>query len=144
MGFSKTLFLLLPNKGPPAGEVLITPKTIIYPERGQRGPRHRQQAANGKRFFGFCAAARRGAICPNDTAIGIGLRALYRREQAWDPAFETLARSSHPKEHASTIARHQHAAGVKGGPAREALGRSRGGFSTKSHFRTNTKGDPLT
>ena len=27
---------------------------------------------------------------------------------------------------------------------REALGRSRGGFSTKIHLRTNAKGDPLT
>ena len=51
-------------------------------------------------------------------------------------------------EHAidSTIVRaHQHAAGVKGGnQSQEALGRSRGGFSTKVHLRTNAKGDPLT
>jgi transposase len=38
---------------------------------------------------------------------------------------------------------HQHAAGV-GNQNREALGRSRVGFSTKIHLRTNAKGDPLT
>src|SRR5262249_30035998 len=64
----------------------------------------------------------------------------------WDAAFETLASLGPPadKEHAidSTIVRaHQHAAGVKGGNQnQEALGRSRGGFSTKIHLRTNAKG----
>ena len=32
----------------------------------------------------------------------------------------------------------------RGNQNREALGRSRGGFSTKIHLRTNAKGDPLT
>jgi transposase len=32
----------------------------------------------------------------------------------------------------------------KGNQNQEALGRSRGGFSTKIHLRTNAKGDPLT
>jgi hypothetical protein len=52
------------------------------------------------------------------------------------------------EEHAidSTIVRaHKHAAGVKGGNQnQEALDRSRGGFSTKIHLRTNAKGYPLT
>ena len=67
----------------------------------------------------------------------------------WDAAFETLASFGPPgdKEHAIdfTIVRaHQHAAGVKGGTYQEALGRSRGGFSTKIHLRTNAEGNPLT
>jgi transposase len=41
----------------------------------------------------------------------------------WDAAFETLASL---------------------GPPADKLGRSRGGFSTKIHLRTNAKGDPLT
>jgi transposase len=44
----------------------------------------------------------------------------------------------------STIVRaHQHAAGARGGQATEALGRSRGGFSTKLHVRADRRGAPL-
>jgi len=44
----------------------------------------------------------------------------------------------------STIVRaHQHAAGARGGQAGEALGRSRGGFSTKLHVRADRRGAPL-
>src|SRR5262245_29525849 len=66
----------------------------------------------------------------------------------WDAVLETLASLCPPadEEHAidSTIVRaHQHAAwckrGVKGS---KRSGRSRGGFSTKIHLRTNAIGDP--
>ena len=45
----------------------------------------------------------------------------------------------------STVVRaHQHAAGAKGGdPAAEALGRSRGGFSTELHLRAARGGTPM-
>ena len=45
----------------------------------------------------------------------------------------------------STVVRaHQHAAGAKGrDPAGEALGRSRGGFSTKLHLRAERGGKPM-
>jgi transposase len=45
----------------------------------------------------------------------------------------------------STVVRaHQHAAGAKGGdPAKEALGRSRGGFTTKVHLRCERGGKPM-
>jgi transposase len=44
----------------------------------------------------------------------------------------------------STIVRaHQHAAGARGGQCGEALGRSRGGFSTKLHVRADRQGKPL-
>jgi transposase len=73
----------------------------------------------------------------------------WSKLRVWDAAFETLASLGPPadKEDAidSTIVReHQHAAGVKGGINQEALGRSRGGFSTKIHLRTNAQGNPLT
>jgi transposase len=43
-----------------------------------------------------------------------------------------------------TVARaHQHAAGAVGGQEHEALGRSRGGFSTKVHLRAEGGGKPL-
>ena len=44
----------------------------------------------------------------------------------------------------SVIRAHQHAAGAKGGdPAAEALGRSRGGYSTKIHPRCERSGKPM-
>jgi len=44
----------------------------------------------------------------------------------------------------STVARaHQHAAGAKGGPDTEALGRSRGGYRTKIHLRCERGGTPM-
>jgi transposase len=44
----------------------------------------------------------------------------------------------------STVMRaHQHAAAAKGDPAAEALGRSRGGYSTKIHLRCERSGKPM-
>ena len=75
--------------------------------------------------------------------------ARWSKLGVWDAVFETLASLGPPAdaEHAidSTIVRaHQHAAGVKGGyQNQEALGRSRGGFTTKIHVRTDASGRPL-
>ena len=43
----------------------------------------------------------------------------------------------------TVVRAHQHAAGARGGQADEALGRSRGGFSTKVHVRAEGGGKPL-
>lgn len=43
----------------------------------------------------------------------------------------------------SVIRAHQHAAGAAGGQDNQALGRSRGGFSTKIHVAVNGVGDPV-
>jgi transposase len=43
----------------------------------------------------------------------------------------------------TVVRAHQHAAGAQGGQAHEALGRSRGGFSTKVHLRAEGGGKPL-
>jgi len=43
----------------------------------------------------------------------------------------------------SSVRAHQHAAGARGGQTDEALGRSRGGFSTKIHVRAEGSGKPL-
>jgi transposase len=43
----------------------------------------------------------------------------------------------------SSVRAHQHAAGSRSGQAGEALGRSRGGFSTKFHVRAKGHGKPL-
>jgi transposase len=43
----------------------------------------------------------------------------------------------------TVVRAHQHAAGAVGGQADEALGRSRGGFSTKVHLRADGGGKPM-
>jgi transposase len=43
----------------------------------------------------------------------------------------------------TVVRAHQHAAGAVGGQHRQALGRSRGGFSTKIHLRAEGGGKPL-
>jgi hypothetical protein len=55
----------------------------------------------------------------------------------WDAAFEILA-SLGPPADASACSRRK-----RGYQEKQALGRSRGGFSTKIHLRTNAKGNPL-
>jgi transposase len=58
----------------------------------------------------------------------------WSRQGLWQMIFNTLAAKADTEWLMldSTIVRaHQHAAGAKGGPQNEALGRSRGGFSTK-------------
>lgn len=124
----------------------------LLPDRGERGP-----AIESKRrtVNGILWVLRTGALARHAGAIGNWNSVFVRFTRwsklgVWDAAFETLASLGPPadEEHAidSTIVRaHQHAAGVKGGNQnQQALGRSRGGFSTKIHLRTNAKGDPLT
>lgn len=76
----------------------------------------------------------------------------WRRAGIWARVLATLQRradqhgqldwSMHLVD--STIVRaHQHAAGARGGQSGEALGRSRGGFSTKLHLRADRSGKPL-
>jgi transposase len=43
----------------------------------------------------------------------------------------------------TVVRAHQHAAGAFGGQADQALGRSRGGFSTKIHVRAESGGKPM-
>ncbi|WP_437833949.1 IS5 family transposase [Sorangium sp. So ce1153] len=44
---------------------------------------------------------------------------------------------------ATIVRAHQHAAGAKGGPEGQGIGRSRGGFSTKIHLIVDALGSPL-
>jgi transposase len=70
----------------------------------------------------------------------------WSRQGVWQMIFNTLAANADTEWLMldSTIVRaHQHAAGAKGGQQNEALGRSRGGFSTKIHAVCDTLGHPL-
>lgn len=64
----------------------------------------------------------------------------------WERVFQHLADEA-DNEYAmidATIVRaHQHSAGAKGEPEAEAIGRSKGGLSTKIHATTDALGNPL-
>mgnify|MGYP001556254891 CR=1 FL=1 len=65
----------------------------------------------------------------------------------WKEIFEFLCSEDPDNEwhmiDSTTVRAHVHAAGMNSEEATEALGRSRGGFSTKIHFKTDAFGIPL-
>jgi hypothetical protein len=111
------------------------------------------QAANGQRHS--LGSAHRCAVARHARAIWqleLGVRALQPLEQAWSvgrcirDVGQSWAASRQGACH-----RFHHRAGApacsrrkRGNQNQEALGRSRGGFSTKIHLRTNAQGNPLT
>ena len=75
------------------------------------------------------------------TASGLWQRVLSALHEMADAAGQ-IDWSVHHVD--STVIRaHQHAAGARGGQPRQALGRSRGGFSTKLHIRCDGQGRPM-
>ena len=75
------------------------------------------------------------------TAAGIWARVLAVLQRAADGAGQ-LDWQTHYVD-GTVVRAHQHAAGAVGGQEHEALGRSRGGFSTKVHLRAEGGGRPL-
>ncbi|MBC7238162.1 MAG: IS5 family transposase [Chloroflexi bacterium] len=69
----------------------------------------------------------------------------WSQSGVWQRVFETLAQDA-DNEYAmidATIVRaHQHSAGAKGGLDKQALGRGRGGLSTKIHATVDALGNP--
>ncbi|WP_256561112.1 IS5 family transposase [Bradyrhizobium sp. CCGUVB4N] len=125
----------------------------LLPDRGERGPPilDKRRTVNGILWVLRTGAPWRDMPERYGKWNSVFIRfTRWSKLGVWDAAFETLASlgPAADEEHAidSTIIRaHQHAAGVKGGNQnQEALGRSRGGFSTKVHIRTNAEGHPLT
>jgi Transposase DDE domain len=68
--------------------------------------------------------------------VGRGIR---NPSESWAASRQRACRRFHHHPGAPACSRRK-----KGNQNQEALGRSRGGFSTKIHLRTNAKGDPLT
>ncbi|MEH2107347.1 IS5 family transposase [Nostoc sp.] len=70
----------------------------------------------------------------------------WSKTGVWQRVFQQLADDA-DNEYAmidSTIVRaHQHSAGAKGGSSTEAIGRSKGGLSTKIHATVDALGNPL-
>ena len=75
------------------------------------------------------------------TAAGVWARVLAVLQRDADMAGR-LDWATHYLD-GTVVRAHQHAAGAVGGQEREALGRSRGGFSTKVHVRAEGGGKPL-
>src|SRR5258708_6339955 len=111
------------------------------------------QAANGQRYS--LGSAHRRSVARHARAIRqleFGLCALHTLEQArrvgchirnlgesWATSRQGACHRFHHREGAPACRRRK-----RGNQNQQALGRSRGGFSTKIHLRTNAKGDPLT
>jgi transposase len=111
------------------------------------------QAANGQRYS--LGSAHRRSVARHARAIRqleFGLCALHTLEQArrvgchirnlgesWATSRQGACHRFHHREGAPACRRRK-----RGNQNQEALGRSRGGFSTKIHLRTNAKGYPLT
>src|SRR6266536_4895696 len=125
----------------------------LLPDRGERGP---AIADKRRTMNGILWVLRTGAPW----------RDLHERYGKWNSAFVRFTRWSKlgvwdcgirdagepwASRRRGTCHRFHNCAGAptcrrrkRGNQNREALGRSRGGFSTKIHLRTNAKGDPLT
>jgi transposase len=76
----------------------------------------------------------------------------WQRQGVWQHVFLSLLREADQQGQinwtlhfvdGTVIRAHQHAAGVRRPDGDEALGRSRGGFSTKLHLRADRRGKPL-
>ena len=78
---------------------------------------------------------------------------IYRRFRRWSEAWvwdavsvtlaEIMADSGHYSIDSTTVRAHVSAAGGKGGAHRRALGRSRGGFTSKLHCLADARGRPI-
>ena len=75
------------------------------------------------------------------TAAGVWARVLAVLQRMADRAGRLDWAT--PYVDGTVVRAHQHAAGAVGGQGRQALGRSRGGFSTKIHLRAEGGGKPL-
>ena len=125
----------------------------LLPDRGERGPAiaNKRRTVNG---ILWVLRNRRALARYARTVrqLEFGLRTLHALEQAGRVGCGVRnAGESGPSRRQGTCHRYHDRAGAptcgrrkRGNQAREALGRSRGGFSTKIHLRTNAKGDPLT
>ena len=121
---------------------------LLSTERGRPGH------GNRRLLDGILWRAREGARWRAIPARYGKWNTVWRRFARWrdlgvfEAVFAALAESGAAEERvqmldSTTIRAHQHAAGAKGGQQDQALGRSRGGFSTKLHLRCDARGLPL-
>ena len=125
----------------------------LLPDRGERGPpiKNKRRTVNGILWVLRTGAPWRDMPSRYGNWNSVFVRFTRRSKLGvWDAAFEILASLGPPadEEHAIDF---DNRAGAptcsrrkRGNQEKQALGRSRGGFSTKIHLRTNAKGNPLT
>ena len=124
----------------------------LLPDRGERGPSvsNKRRTVNGVLWVLRTGAPWRDMPACYGVWNSVFVRfTRWSKLGVWDAAFETLA-SVGPPEDAEHAIELDHRAGAsacsrrkRGNQNQEALGRSRGGFSTKVHLRTDAKGRPL-
>jgi transposase len=124
----------------------------VAPRSGRAGSSCRGQAADGQ--WHPLGAAHRRALARHAKAVRqleLGLCAPHSLEQAWGLGC-CLGHTDKPRAACQRRAcyRFDDCAGAsacsrrkRGNQENQALGRSRGGFSTKVHLRTSAKGEPL-
>src|SRR6266542_672493 len=122
----------------------------LLPDRGERGPAiaDKRRTMNGILWVLRTGAPWRDlperyefrlrALHPLEQARGVGC-GIRDAGEPWASRRRGTCHRFHNCAGAPTCRRRK-----RGNQNREALGRSRGGFSTKIHLRTNAKGDPLT
>ena len=125
----------------------------LLPDRGDRGPpiSDKRRMVNGILWVLRTGAPWRDmperlrqlelSLCAlhtleQDRRVGRGIR---NPGESWAARRQGACHRFHDRPGAPACSRRK-----RGNQNREALGRSRGGFSTKIHLRTNAKGDPLT
>ena len=125
----------------------------LLPDRGERGPAipDKRRTVNGILWVLRTGAPWRDMPERYGNWNSVFIRfTRWSKLGVWDAAFETLASLGPAADTEHAIALHDRAGAPacswrkRGNQNQEALGRSRGGFSTKIHLRTNAKGDPLT
>jgi transposase len=122
----------------------------LLPDCGERGPpiKDKRRTVNGILWVHRRALARHAQAIRQ---LELDLRALYAVKQArgvgcrfrdpdepWPARRRGTCHRFDGRAGASACSRRK-----RGNQEKQALGRSRGGFSTKIHLRTNAKGNPL-
>src|SRR5215472_6955502 len=125
----------------------------LLPNRGERGPAiaDKRRTVNGILWVLRTGAPWRDMPERYGNWNSVFVRfTRWSKLGVWDAAFETLASLGPPCRRGACHRFHDRAGAPtcgrrkRGNQNQQALGRSRGGFSTKIHLRTNAKGDPLT
>jgi transposase len=128
---------------------IVEPFLASPSSRGGRPPDNHRRTLDG--IFWICRTGAPWRDLPEQFGNWNSVWRQLRRwceAGVWDVLLQALADSGGELDmlqmiDSSTVRAHRCAAGEKGGAQFQALGRSRGGFSTKVHLRCNAAGLPI-